>query len=132
MNDAITTYTVVVLIAVPTVMFGGFSLLRLLVASRLNDFQRTMFRAGHAHAGVLLILCLAVLDVMARGGVVAAWCWVIGGLLITGVLAQSGGMFLHMAVGETGRWSAGNTLSTVGAVVLAVGLLLVAYKIAVA
>lgn len=41
---------------VPTVMFGGFSLLNLIARDALSPFQEQFFRAGHAHAGVLLIL----------------------------------------------------------------------------
>jgi hypothetical protein len=48
----------IVLFSPPTVMFGGFSLLRLGIGRRLNDFQATYFPAGHAHAGVLLVACL--------------------------------------------------------------------------
>jgi uncharacterized protein YndB with AHSA1/START domain len=44
-------------IALPTVMFGGYSLLRLLNrGDALTPFQVNCFRAGHAHAGVLLPL----------------------------------------------------------------------------
>src|SRR5665811_1447752 len=43
-----------------TAMFGGVSLLRILVAGdMLNDWEVEQFRAGHAHAGVLLIMGLA-------------------------------------------------------------------------
>jgi hypothetical protein len=46
-----------------------------------------------------------------------------------GILAQSGGMFLHMAIGQPSRWSAGNTLTTAGAALLGVALLRVAYGV---
>jgi membrane-associated PAP2 superfamily phosphatase len=46
-------------IALPTVMFGGYSLLRLLNrGDALTPFQVDCFRAGHAHAGVLLLMSL--------------------------------------------------------------------------
>jgi hypothetical protein len=42
-------------IALPTVMYGGYALLRLLTqANALRPFRLTWFRVGHAHAGVLL------------------------------------------------------------------------------
>jgi hypothetical protein len=44
-------------------------------------------------------------------------------LLVAGVLAQSGGMFVHMGIGKPGQWSPGNTLTSVGAVLLAGALL---------
>ena len=123
MQTAATILAAIVLFALPTVMFGGFSLLRLGIGRRLNDFQVTYFRAGHAHAGVLLVVCLAVLDLLDRLRVESAVVWTLGTLLLVGTLAQSGGMFLHMAIGQPGKWSAGNTLTSIGAVFLAVALI---------
>jgi hypothetical protein len=46
-------------IALPTVMYGGYSLLRLINRGNvLTPFQVTWFRAGHAHAGVLILMSL--------------------------------------------------------------------------
>jgi hypothetical protein len=48
----------------PTVMVGGVSLLTLLVgepAYMRNPLRQDLWRAGHAHAGVLLVLSLVVL-----------------------------------------------------------------------
>jgi len=121
---------VIALISLPTVMFGGFSLLRLLTAGgKLNDFQAGYFRAGHAHAGVLLVLTLVVLDILARTELGRAGQWVVGILLAVGVIAQSGGMFVHMAIGKPGRWSAGNTMTTVGALLLATALVTTAVAV---
>jgi hypothetical protein len=66
LNGPVQIYAVIALIALPTVMFGGFSLLRLLIAGRLNEFQVAYFRAGHARAGILLVLSLVVLDLVTR------------------------------------------------------------------
>lgn len=52
------------LIVLPTVIFGGTSLLTLLIsepAYAANPLRQDLFRAGHAHAGVLLLLALVVL-----------------------------------------------------------------------
>jgi hypothetical protein len=122
-SGPIQVFTAIALISLPTVMLGGFSLLRLLAARRLNEFQVAYFRAGHAHAGVLLVLSLAVLDLLTRTDLSQAGQWIVGALLVVGVLAQSGGMFVHMAIGKPGQWSAGNTLTSFGAVVLAGALL---------
>ena len=51
----------VILLTVPTIMYGGYFLLTILSGRQklaLTDFQKSMFRAGHAHAGVLVILAL--------------------------------------------------------------------------
>ena len=53
------------LISVPGVQFGGYSLLRLVTRREHgwedNQLRRSLWRAGHAHAGVWIILALVVL-----------------------------------------------------------------------
>ena len=71
-------------------------------------------------------ICLAVLDGTEFGDGAR---WVACILLAVGVLAQSGGMFLHMAIGKPGAWSRANTLTTAGAVALAAGMLTTAYGV---
>ena len=48
---------------------------------------------------------------------------------MTGILAQSGGFFLHMAVDQPDAPSSGTVLTTVGAVLLAATLLFLAYAL---
>lgn len=51
----------IILLTVPTIQYGGYFLLTILSGKAklpLTDFQKSMFRAGHAHAGVLVILAL--------------------------------------------------------------------------
>ena len=129
MHGAAKVFLAIALFSLPTVMFGGFSLLRLLVGRKLNDFQATYFRAGHAHAGVLLVLALVVLDVVDRAGVTAGALTAVGVLLVVGVLAQSGGMFIHMVTGQPGKWSIGNTTTVAGAVALAAALVVAAVEV---
>jgi hypothetical protein len=52
------------LLILPTVMIGGVSILTMLVgdpAYMQNPLRQDLWRAGHAHAGVLLVLSLVVL-----------------------------------------------------------------------
>ena len=52
------------LVILPTVMIGGVSILTLLVGDpgyMRNPLRQDLWRAGHAHAGVLLVLSLVVL-----------------------------------------------------------------------
>ena len=131
--DPVRFFSVVSLVALPTVMFGGYSLLRLLTAGgRLSPFQEQFFRAGHAHAGVLLILSLVYYLYLGRTALPDGARWLAGGALMVGILAQSGGFFLHMLLGAPGRASAGTTLTAVGALVLAATVLLLAYAVATA
>jgi hypothetical protein len=54
----------ILLIVLPTVMYGGVSILGFLVSDPTymqNALRQDLFRAGHAHAGVLLILSLVAL-----------------------------------------------------------------------
>lgn len=51
----------IVLLTVVAIAFGGTFLLRVLGGGvPANDLQKSFFRAGHAHAGVLVILGLVV------------------------------------------------------------------------
>lgn len=51
-----------ILLSVPTIIYGGYFLLTVLSGQEnnlgLTYFQISMFRAGHAHAGVLVLLAL--------------------------------------------------------------------------
>jgi hypothetical protein len=54
----------ILLIVLPTVMFGGVSILSLLIGDLKyieNPLRQDLWRAGHAHAGVWLILSLVAL-----------------------------------------------------------------------
>jgi hypothetical protein len=105
------------------VEYGGWALLSF-VSGRagLADWQKGFFRAGHAHAGVLLVLSLVYLLYLPRADFSDRFEWIAGGTLLAGVLAQSGGFFLHLGVGEPGKPSAGTKLTRTGAVFIAAAL----------
>ena len=132
--DPVRLFSIISWIALPTVMFGGYSLLGLLARDNtwLTAFRATYFRAGHAHAGVFLVLSLVYYSYLAQttfsGGLKLLACIV----LLIGILAQSGGFFLHMLAGKPGKLSAGTTVTILGAVLLAFAALLLAYGLIVA
>jgi hypothetical protein len=113
-----------------TVMFGGYMLLRLLTTGDgLSDHEEQFFRAGHGHAGVLAAVGILYSSYLGRTlldarSQVVAWC-----VYLAGVLALSGGMFLHMLIGEPGRGSWGTTLTALGGVVLAGAVLYLAWHL---
>lgn len=110
-----------------TVEFGGSALLGFLTGSEgLSDWQKGMFRAGHAHAGVLLVLSLVYLLYLPRADFSNALEWIAGGVLLVGVLAQSGGFFLHMGLGQPDAPSAGTRLTRAGGVLIAAALVMLA------
>ncbi len=51
-----------ILLSIATIEYGGYFLLRVLSGKEerlaMTPFQKSMFRAGHAHAGVLVILSI--------------------------------------------------------------------------
>lgn len=115
--------TAVILFAIVTVEFGGWALLGLLTsAERISPFQEQFFRAGHAHAGVLLILSLVYLVLIERTAIVLSTQRLLQGILIAGILFQSGGFFIHMATGEVGAASIGTWITRLGALLLAIAL----------
>ena len=69
----------ILLVGLPTVMYGGVSLLGFLLDRSSgymeNPLRQNLFRAGHAHAGVLLVLSLVVLRYVDEANLSAAWKW---------------------------------------------------------
>ncbi|GAC1466705.1 MAG: hypothetical protein PVS3B1_14280 [Ktedonobacteraceae bacterium] len=132
--DSIRIFAIISWILLPTVMYGGYSLLDLMVKQNpfLTEFREKSFRAGHAHAGVLLVMSLVYYVFLAQttfaSGLKLALCI----LLLVGILAQSGGFFLHMLVGKPGRSSSGTLVTTLGAILLAFSTLFLAYGLAAA
>jgi hypothetical protein len=118
-----TTMSAIVLFSIVTVEFGGWALLGSLTSQdRLTPFEEQFFRAGHAHAGVLLILALAYLLLIERTGYSARAQWGLSLTLLAGILLQSGGFFLHMLTGEEGTASMGTWVTRAGGALLAVAL----------
>lgn len=120
-------FTVIALVSLPTVMYGGYALMGVMRDRKLTEHQRAMFRAGHAHAGVLLILALVALQILSRTTLSDPALWIGCFLLLFGVLAQSGGFFLHLI---PGKGKLGGRVTSAGAVLLAAATLLTAYGVA--
>lgn len=120
-------FSIIAWIAVPTVMFGGYSLLRLLTRNGLSAFQLTYFRAGHAHAGVLLLMALLYHAYLERTSLSTPLKFAGLTLVLIGILAQSGGFFLHMLIGRPGEPSLGTTVTTLGAILLVAAIAVLVY-----
>ena len=109
-------------------MFGGYSLRRLMERGEgLPGFQQAYVRAGHGHAGVLLVLSLVYYDYLDRATVAEGDRWAACAALAIGVVAQAGGFSLHMALGRPTRPSVGTAVSAAGALLLAAAVLFLAY-----
>lgn len=127
-SDATRFFSIVAWILLPTVMLGGYSLLQLMVASNaLTPFQVTYFRAGHGHAGVLLMVALLYHSYLDKTALSSGTKWLACVLLFTSILAISGGFFLHMAVGQPDSASVGVLITGLGALLLTVDVGVLVY-----
>jgi hypothetical protein len=97
MSDAARWMIAIAFISLPTIAFGGYFLLSILRrqagTEKITAEQASYFRAGHAHAGVLVTLGIIgqlVLD-QSRVGDGLVWTMRIG--LIVAPLLISGGFF---------------------------------------
>jgi hypothetical protein len=121
-------FPVLIVLSLLTVEIGGAALLRMLTSdSDLSEFREQFFRAGHGHAGVLLILSLVYFLYIDRTELSEQAQWIAGGMLAVGVLAQSGGFFLHLALGEPNEASGGTVMTISGGVLIALALATLAY-----
>lgn len=120
-------FSIIAWIAIPTVMYGGYALLGLLTRGGLTEFQQTFFRAGHAHAGVLLLMALLYHHYMEQTNLRPGVKVGAAAVVLVGILAQSGGFFLHMAIGQPGAPSLGTTVTSLGALLLAAAVLVLVY-----
>lgn len=86
----------IVLLTVPTIQYGGFFLLSILSGKSklpLTDFQKSMFRAGHAHAGVLVILAIIAEILTDYAGLGSVWDHIVRTGFPTAAILVSGGFF---------------------------------------
>ncbi|MCP2263885.1 hypothetical protein ACFQHV_05240 [Promicromonospora thailandica] len=117
----------IVLLTVVGIESGGLFLLKVFGGRMATtDLQKSFFRAGHAHAGVLVVLgllCLLLTEATALTGFVR---WLAGtGVLCAAILLPAGFFFSAMGQGRTSPNRA-VVLLPVGAVVLAAGVVTLA------
>ncbi len=122
----------VVLLTIVTIEFGGWFLVRITRgAVPMTDFQKSFARAGHGHAGVLVVLSLIGL-VLADAAGLTGFSGVVGrlGVPVAAVLMSAGFFASSSGRGEvTGPsrliwvvWAGAASLA-IGVVTLGIGLL---------
>ncbi len=119
----------IVLIIVPTVEIGGASILSLLIADPAyaqNELRQDLWRAGHAHAGVWLVLSLVVLRYVDEATLSEGLKWVVRLAFPAAAVLMALGFFLSVLSEEATEPNALIYLTYVAGVVLAVGLLILA------
>ncbi len=111
-----------VLLSMIGIAYGGTFLLRVTRGSvPANDLQQRFFRAGHAHAGVLVILGLLVLLLTRLNDVPGLWQTLASGVLIAAILMPAG-FFLSVLGRDPQRPGKLIALLWAGAAALVVGL----------
>ncbi len=119
----------IVLILLPTVEIGGASILSLLVADPAyaqNDLRQDLWRAGHAHAGVWLVLSLVTLRYVDEAALSEGMKWVVRLAFPVAAVLMALGFFLSVIPEEATEPNALIYLTYLGGLVLAVGLLALA------
>ena len=126
--NGLRVWIIVAWVTLPTVMYGGYSLLHYINRNNaLTEFQVRWFRAGHAHAGVLILMALLYYTFMDKTSLSPAVKHAGCAILFVGILAQSGGFFIHMLVGNPGQASIGNTVTAIGALLLTLAIAVLVY-----
>ncbi len=116
----------ILLVILPTVVFGGVSILTLLIGDpeyMANPLRQDLWRAGHAHAGVLLILSLVALRYVDEATLSEGARQVVRFALPTAALLLPIAFFFSVLTADATEPNAMIYLAYVGAVVLTVGLL---------
>ncbi|MFC5261579.1 hypothetical protein ACFPJ1_05590 [Kribbella qitaiheensis] len=87
-----------ILLTIVTIQFGGWFLTKIVRGDvPMTDFQKSFARAGHGHAGVLVILSLVGLLYVDSTSLDGFWLWV-GRLGIpVAAIVMSGGFFASSA-----------------------------------
>lgn len=123
-----------VLITVPAIAFGGARLLRMIFRREPgyldNPVRQNLWRAGHAHAGVLVILTLVGLLLVDQADLSSNLRWLVRYALVAGPILMPLGFFLSIASPRAQSPNQliylvplGGVSLSVGAVILGLGLL---------
>lgn len=103
MSQESQTLAAILVLALVTVETGGVYLLRIVRGQeQVTSFQEKFARAGHAHAGVLLVLALALQPYVDASGLDGALGWLArSGVPAAALLMPAGFFFSSMGAGRT-------------------------------
>ncbi len=117
----------ILLVVYPTVVFGGVSLLWHWITRRTTYYdhplRRSMWRAGHAHAGVLLILSLVAIILVDDAELGDGWKQVVRAAVPAAALLLPIAFFLSIVRTDAERPTSVVNLAYLGAFSLTVGML---------
>jgi len=120
----------ITLITVPTIQYGGYFLLTSLINRSSgymdNALRQNFFRAGHAHAGVIVLLSL-MCQLLADAAVLPPpLVWLVRIGVPLSALLISAGFFVSMPVPTATQPNGAVALIYIGAIILAIGVLTLA------
>lgn len=116
----------ILLIVFPSVIYGGISLLGLLVhdpAYMQNPLRQNLFRAGHAHAGIFLVLSLVVLRYVDEANLSDRWKEIVRYFVPTAAILVPAAFFFSVLSPDAIKPNDFIYLAYIGAVLLVVGLI---------
>src|SRR6516225_8265281 len=115
------------LVVFPTVMYGGFSLLMYLIRPdsgyMQNPLRQNLFRAGHAHAGVLLVLSLVALRYVDEANLADQWKTIVRYFIPSAAIFIPAAFFFSVLKADAIKPNGFIYLAYVGAIMLVVGLI---------
>ena len=116
----------ILLIVLPTVMFGGVSILSLLIDDPTymqNALRQDLWRAGHAHAGVWLILALVTLRYVDEANLSNSMKWLVRGSVPVAAILVPAAFFFSVLSPNATAPNGLIYLAYFGALLLALGVL---------
>jgi len=117
----------ILLVILPTVLYGGYFLLTQLMTPGSgymdNPLRQNLFRAGHAHAGVLLVLSLVALRYVDEANLTEGWKRYVRSSIPSAAIFLPAAFFFSVLSPNATAPNGFIYLAYVGAVVLASGLL---------
>jgi hypothetical protein len=117
----------ILLVVLPSVMYGGLTLLYALTRNEpgynYNPLRHDLWRAGHAHAGVYLVLSLVMLRYVDDAALSSFWKWLArAGVPIAAILIPAA-FFLSVASPTAKEPNGLMNLAYIGALFLATAVL---------
>ena len=118
----------IILILVPAVAFGGASLLSMILGEVPgyldNALRQDLWRAGHAHAGVFLLLSLIALRYVDEAVLSERAKWIVRSSIPAAAIIVPFAFFFSVLTPDATKPNGLIQLAYVGAAVLAVGVII--------
>jgi hypothetical protein len=115
----------ILLVVLPTVIYGGVTILRLLITDprySQNELRQDLWRAGHAHAGVLLILSLIALRYVDEANLSDGLKKLVRALIPLSAILLPAAFFFSVLSPDATEPNGFIYMAYVGALLLAIGL----------